>query len=400
VGYLDLTTEITPSAPSAANVVVFADSAEDDYLKTINSKGVIGAVGDHELCNYIRNSGLRFAQKQTPASATTYSNTTGRTQIADGWGVTNENASITYARVDTNTAPETNLRSRYYGTALKITATGKIIITQAIFGNDTCDLRGRTVRVQAKVKVPSGTPLINMALVQLNSSGTIDTPPATFISAFGANAVDPTLGTNLAYIAPKSGVTNDNCTTDGNHVELTSSTNWQRFGAVFDVPSNCKNLFVMFYGDSQFAAAAGFSLAEVSLTIGYEIQNWAPMTDAEELDRLVEYYKTFNLDTGPAQNVGLNTGEFKFQGTVVGAIAFAGVGFRFPKRLRAAPTTNTLYNPSAANAQIRDVTDSVDMTGSTVTANGECGVWLNGTGAAGNAAGEHLAVHLSCEAFM
>jgi hypothetical protein len=138
----------------------------------------------------------------------------------------------------------------------------------------------------------------------------------------------------------------------------------------------------------------------VSLTDGYEIQNWAPMDRASERARLVEYYKTFNDDQNPTTNVGLNTGEFKFEATVVAAIAFAGREFRFPTRLRAAGTVNTLYNPSAANAQIRNVTDAADCTGSTITANGEQGVWLNGTSTAGGVAGEHFAVHLSSEAFM
>lgn len=389
----------TPSVPASGKTLVYCDSA-DRYIKTLDEKGVIGQVGDHGLMNWVRNSGFRFAQKQAPATATTYSNTTGRTQTADGWGVTNENASVTFARIDTGSAAETGLQGRYYGQFLKITTTGKIVVTQCIRGNDTCMLRGRTVRVQAWAKLPSGTATVNIALVQLQNAGTIDAPPATFISAFGANATDPTLGTNLAYIAPKSGVTPDNATVDGNHVELAATTTWQRFGAVFDVPSNAKNLFVMIYGDSQFAAAGGMNIAQVSLTDGYEIQDWSPDTDRQELQRLDEFAKSFNLDTAPAQNVGLNTGEFKFQCTVIAAVGFAGVGVPFQQRLRAAPTTLTLYNPSAANAQIRNVTDSADCTGSTITANGEQGFWLSATGTAGGVAGEHYAVHWSAEAFL
>jgi hypothetical protein len=239
-----------------------------------------------------------------------------------------------------------------------------------------------------------------MALAQLTSAGTIDAPPATFISAFGANTVDPTLGTNISYIAPKSGVTPDNGTVDGNHIELAALSSWQRFGGVFDVPAGAKGLFVLLYGDSQFAAAQGFSVSQVSVTDGYEVQAFAPIDDQTELNRCDEYVKTFNVDTGPAQNVGLNTGEFKFQGTVVGALAMAGVEWEYPRRLRAAPTTLTLYNPSAANAQVRNVTDSADMTGSAIAANGERAAAITCTGAAGDAAGEHHAVHASAEAFL
>lgn len=399
MGSLLLDNQTVPATPAAGKVRVYTDSA-DRYAKTLDDRGVVGQLGDHDMTNWVRNSGFRFWQKQVPATVTTYSNTTGRTQFADGWGITNENASITAARVDTGSAAETGLQGRYYANLLKITATGKIVATQYIRGTDTCQLRGRTVRVQAWIKVPAGTPIINIALAQLANAGTLDAPPATFISAFGANGTDPTLGTNIAYIAPKAGVTPDNATVDGNHLELTASTVWQRVGGVFDVPSNAKGLFLMFYGDSQFAAAAGFSLAQVSLTDGYEVQDWAPIDDASELLRCDEYVKTFNIDTGPVTNAGLNTGELKFMGTVVGAVAMAGVDWQFPRRLRAAATTVTLYNPAVANAQVRNVTDSVDMTASTGTANGERAVRIDCTGAAGNAAGEHLAVHISAEAFL
>jgi len=388
-----------PSTPASAKSAMYVDSA-DRVPKVIDDKGVIARCGQPQSWNWIRNSGMRFFRKQVPSGLTTYSNTTGRTQHADGWGITNENTSVTVRRVDTGSAPETGLQGRYYAELLKTTLTGKMFLTQCVQGIDTCMIRGRTVRVQAWVKSSTGTPTINIALIQLSAAGTIDAPPATFISAANGAGTDPTIGANLSYIAPKSGVTPDNCTVDGNHVELVSSTSWQRFGAVFDVPSNAKNLFVMIYGDGTFLATAGFNVSQVSLTDGYEIQDWAPMNDYAELVRLNEYAKSFNVDTGPATNAGANTGEFKFQCTVGGAAAFAGQGINFNNPLRAAPTVVTLYNPNAANAQIRNITDGADCSASAATANGEQGLWINGTSSASAAAGEHLAVHWSAEAFL
>lgn len=391
------------SQPSvvAGTVRAFYDTTTKRF-RLVFEDGRIGDPGDADLSNYARNSGLWFAQRQIPATATNCGSTTlraaGGASGADGWGVWNENANTTFARVDAMAAPETGLQSRYYGSWLKATATGKFFVNQMLEGHETAPLRGRTVRVQGKIK-GTGNQTVRLGLVQLNSSGTVDTLPATFISAAGANGTDPTLGTNLAYIAPKAGVTGDNCTVNGNAADCSVTVNWQRFGAVFDVPSNCRNLVMAFWTNSQLAAASGFSLSELSLTDGYEIQDWAPLPYDQEFSRVRRnYYKTFNVDQQPAQSVGVNTGEFKFPAVVSGAAVTAGVGFRYPNPMRAAATTLTLYNPSAATAQVRNVTDAADHTASSIAADGEQGCWITHTGLAGTASGEHLAVHLSADA--
>jgi hypothetical protein len=300
---------------------------------------------------------------------------------------------------DTISSPETGLQGRHYGTLLKITNAGKIVLSQVLFADDTAALRGRTVRLQCWLKASTGTPTLNIALAQLTNAGTVDSLPATFISAFGANATDPTLGTNLAYIAPKTGVTPDNGTVDGNHVELAATTSWQRVGAVFDVPSNCKHLVVLIYGDSQFATSAGFSVSQVSLTDGMEVQDWAPLDRATERGRCTEVFKTLNDDVNPVTSAGLDTGEFKFPCPVGAAAAFT-IGFRLPEAMRAAPNPVTLLNPSAANLNVRNVTDGADCSSAGGASNGHQGITITATSNAGAAVGEHMAVHILAEAFL
>lgn len=398
---LILTQRTTPAAPGAGKVRIYLNSVTG-RVEFVHADSRVSSPGDADLGNVLRNSGFWFAQRQPPAVATNCGSTTlragGGASGCDGWGVWNENANTTYQRVDTSGATETGLQGRFYGSFAKVTTTGKFFVSQMVEGSDACAVRGRVVRVQAWAK-GTGAQTMRLGLVQLNSAGTIDTLPATFISAAGVNGTDPTLGTNLAYVAPLAGQAGDNCAANGNAFDCALTAAWQRFGGVFTVPTNCKNLLACFWTNAQLAAASGFSLAQASITDGYEIQNWTPFVSQQELSRCQRYYfKTFNVDTAPSQNVGLNTGEFKFMSTVVGALAMAGVGFRYPLSMRAAANTLTLYNPSAANAQVRDVTDAADQTASAVTANGEQGCWLTCTGAAGNAAGEHLAVHLSADA--
>jgi len=398
VSYVTLAKEAAPSAPAAGSLTVYPDAA--GRVRALDATGVDSVLSPSARVNYVRNSGKWFAQRQAPATATTYSSTTGRAIAADGFGITNENASATYQRTDTAGAVETGLQGRFYGNYLKITTLGKLMVTQVLEGSDAVALRGRTVRVQCWMKQLVGAaPVVRLGLIQLAAAGTIDAIPAAFISAFGANGVDPTLGTNLARINPKAGVTGDNCTLNGAAYDCTLSSAWQRFGGVFDVPSDCKNLVVAIWGNAQFAATNGFALAQVSLTDGYEIQDWSPALPTVELDRVQRFYsKSFGIDTAPAQNVGLNTGEHKWVKVVAGATAARSPVWRFPVRMRAAPTTTTLYSPGSASAQVRDETNTVDCTASAVVAGSDTGVAVTATGNAATVAEGLLGVHLSCDA--
>lgn len=348
--------------------------------------------------NYVRNSGMWFAQRQAPGTATTYSNTSGRAVSADGFAITNENASAQYQRTDTSAAPETGLLSRYYGNFTKITSTGKLVISQLLEGTDVENLRGRTVRLQVWMKqVVGAAPVVRLGIAQLAAAGTIDTLPATFVSAFNANGTDPTLGTNVAYIAPDAGSA-DNGTISGNALSCTLSGSWQRFGATFTLPSDFKNLVVMLWGNAQFAATNGFAFAQLSLTDGTQIVDWTPDDIVTEVNRCQRYYwKTFAIDTAPASAVGAGTGEYRWCKIVAGATAGRSPSVPFAVRMRATPTC-TSFNPAAAGAQVRDITAGASCTATNPNINtADSSTGLVTTGAAGTAAENILAVHLTAE---
>lgn len=396
-GLLTLAKGAAPSTPSSGNGSLFLDT--EGRAKVLDATGVLKTLSDSARFNWLRNSGFWFAQRQAPGTLTTYSTTTGRAFTADGWAVTNENASVQYIRTDTQAAPESGLQGRFYGTYSKITANGKIVVSQCLEGGDAIALRGRTVRFQIWAKASVST-VLRLGMVQLTSAGTIDTLPATYISAFGGSAVDPTLGTNLSYIAPKSGVTPDNGTINGNAVDVTATTAWQRFGAVFDVPSNCKNILASVWSNAQVGTGASFSLSQCSLSDGYELQDWVPAVYSQELRRVQRYYqKSFLVDTLPAQNVGLNTGEIRGVAGKAGAVANAGfIAIQYLQPMRATPTTNTLYNPAAANALARNVTGAADMGATAITGATANNFYAAVTGVAATAVGDLIAIHYTSDA--
>jgi hypothetical protein len=398
VSYLTFNNGSAPATPASGKSAVFCDST--GRLAKIDDKGAIAFVGDADLNNYLQNSGFWFAQRQTPGTNTAYSSTAGRAMSANRWGITNENASVNFQRVDTGGAPETGLQGKYYGNFTKITSAGKIVVTQVVEARDAQSLRGRTVRFQLWMKADSAR-TVRLGLVQLQSAAADDTIPATYISAFGGTGTDPTLGTNLAYIAPKAGVTPDNCTVNGNACDCSVTTAWQRFGAVFDVPSTCKNVIVSVWSNAQVTAASGIiSLAQASLTDGYEVQDWAPLDVAEELRNCQRFYcKTFPIDTAPAQNGGTTDSVRCILG-FAGATALAAVlHWRYPVVMRAAPTTVVTYNPGAANAQVRQTSGTAADLTATATQNvGATSLDVTATGAAGGLVGNQASVHISADA--
>lgn len=402
MGVLALTEQALPTSVSS-QVQVYYDSTAK-RLRMVYPDGRVADPGDADLTNYIRNSGMWFAQWQNPANASNVGSTTLRaghvagTGGCDGWGVWNENANTTYQRTDTSTTPETGLQGRFYGSFVKITSTGKFFVSQMIEAHDAQAIRGRTVRFTCWMK-GTASQTVRLGLVQLNTSGTVDTLPATFISAAGANGTDPTLGTNLAYIAPKSGQTGDNCTANGNAYDCSVTTSWQRFSGVFDAPSNCKNLLPCLWTNAQLTATNGFSIAQLSLTDGYEIQDFTPLPYQSELDRVLRYFsKSFNVDTNPATNAGAGTGEPRWMGVVGNATAVSGLTLPFPVPMRAAPNTITGYNPAASNALVRNVTGAADSSSNSLTANGEKNFLVAYTSSATSTAGQSYGLHWTAEA--
>lgn len=396
MSYLTLNEGAAPSTPASGKGSWYIDTNGEP--KFIDDNGVNISLAPKWKYNWVRNGGFWFAQRQVPGTLTTYSNLTGRAISADGWGITNENASVQYRRIDTATAAETGLAARFYGEFTKITSAGKVVVSQVMEGFDTANLRGSTVRLQVLMRSIGTSLTARLALAYLNT-GTPDTGmPATFISAFGANGVDPTLGANLTYITPKAGINADGGTVDGDGVDcaLTTGT-WVRYGAVFDVPASARNLVLLVFSDSQLATSSGIAISQVTVADGQAIQDWSPQSYAEELSRVQRFYsKSFAVDTAPAQNAGV-AGSVRGYVNIAGATAGQIMGARWPVLMRAAPTV-TFYNPSAANAFVRNTAGATDATATTAAATHEQSMDVTFTGIAAWAVGQALAVHYSADA--
>lgn len=377
-----------------------------DYIEVETAGGVSNKVpltnlpyafSNTQKPDKVINGGFDLAQRQDPLTLTTYSNLTGRSYGADRWAVTNENASVQYIRKDTGNTPETGLGARYYGKYVKITNAGKFCISQVIEARDMMDLRGQVVRLQVKMKYSVAASMrVCFGILQLNNSGTIDTIPATFISAFNVVGTNPTWGTNLAALNVAAGFEGTGTNSGMVYADITNA--WARYSGQWTIPSNSRNLVVVIFTDGQPNALDELNISEVSLKIGNEITAWTPRLLGSEIELAQRFYcKTFPIDTLPAQSGGLN-GSLKVPVVIAGAVATSIVGmWRYPMTMRGAPTI-TFYNPSAANAFVRNVTAATDATATSSADVGDDGLGFLCTGLAAWVVGQKCAVHIAADA--
>lgn len=383
--------------PAAGKSDLFHDSA-DGHLKRVRDTGSTDTVSEdgRRLRSVITNPEFAYAQRQVNTTATTYSSTSTRTWSADRWSHVNENASMQFQTVDTVAAPEAGLQARFYGRFVKTTSQGKLEIFQFIEAREAAPLKSRVVRVSIKAKNIVGSHTLRLGLLDVNAGATADATGSGIISAHGAAGVDPTFsGTNTQYLTPLT--CESTGTISGNGVSCVLSSSWQRFSATFLVPSTCQNLSLFVWTDDRPAANDVFALSEMMLTPGEEIIEYFPPDPVEDFDRCLRYYqKTFALNVAPAQSAGVGS-EFIFQAGKATAVTQYAPTYRFQRPMRIAPTATT-FNPSAGNAQVRDVTAGADTTATTVQQTTDRALTLNFTGAAGTAVGNQMAVNLTLDA--
>ena len=108
------------------------------------------------------------------------------------------------------------------------------------------------------------------------------------------------------------------------------------------------------------------------------------------------YWKSFAYATGPAQNVGINTGCLVQLAIAAGANLQL-MPLRWPVPMRVAPSVTT-YNPAAANAQMRDLSTTSDCSSTAASSLTTEGGIISAVGNAGSGVTSHMQVHATFDA--
>jgi len=357
--------------------IVFPPGADGEYLKFDSTQpgGVTTGVPTldvEDTTNYLVNPGWDFAQEQTPGTLTTIAD---GGYSADQWKCYRENADLQYRRVDGSGV--SGLTSNYYGEYKKITNAGKFLVMQPLEYLNTVRFRGKTISFQLQM-MSNAARTMKIAILELQSAGVADTIPAV-VSAWNADATDPTLGANIAVI--------------GTPVSCAVTTAMQTFQFSGTFPTTSKNLMVAVWSDADLAVNDTVGMAEAGLRYGASLRSWTPINRDEEIRKIIRFvWKTFPLDTAPAQNAG-QLGVYRFIAGRAGANPNY-TSFRIPT-MRAAPGI-TLYNPGAANAQVRDTSVGLDCSSSAnvATITSESCISFSCTGNASTFVGGALDVHI------
>jgi hypothetical protein len=362
MSYGTKTKSVAPSIPAANKVSDFVDTA-DRKTKTIDENGVISILnndGMHDR-NIITNGGMLVQQRVATASTAIagITTTTRGGVVAECWAVTTSVASnLNWAQIDTAGAQDTGLQSRYYGSIISSTAGKKVMLSQWILSSEMSHLRGKKVRVSLKHNQKVGTgQTYKLGLLQLAVAGTVDVSPAFLSGAWSTTTgVDPAWGTNLAAITPDASPTGEGGTITGAYLNVTTvATTWVKSSCVFTVPTNAKNLVMVFFSDATGGTTDNISISEVQLTEGADLVDFVQPPFYEDFGMCVRrFYKTFAYATVPVTNAGITTGPARWTAGVAGAVAGTWFPCAYTFRMWKVPAI-TLFNPGAANAQVRQI---------------------------------------------
>ncbi len=109
------------------------------------------------------------------------------------------------------------------------------------------------------------------------------------------------------------------------------------------------------------------------------------------------FFSTFPTGTTPAQNAG-TTGCYLFPATKAGANLNYSSTMPFPVKMRSTSPSVTLFNPSASNAQIRDLSASADCSASATQGLGSMSTGLSCTANSSTVVANLLGVHITANA--
>lgn len=404
MGIINLSKESEGSSPTTDTADIFLDTL-DNTISSKDYNGLVRKLGGNEerLKNILVNGGLMIQQKIAVASTAIagISTTTRVGVVADRWSVTTDVATnLNWQQVDTSAAPETSLNSRYYGSIISATAGKKVMLSQFIINNEMAHIRGRYVRLTCKVKqkVGSAGQTYKMGLIQLGSAGTVDTPPAFLSGAWSAVAgTDPSWSANTAAIAPQAWG-GKNGAVSGSYFNITTTAGWAESSCVFLVPTDAKGLYVVIFADAKGGTTDNISFAEIRLHQGTTLEDFVEEPFPVQLYKCQAYYtKSFPYATVPVQNGGLGNSIRGACGQTGAVAGEHGIFIHYPIQMRAAPTV-TLYNPSAANAFLRNVSGSTDATATSSTSASDKGTCITATGTAAWVKGDGIAIHYQANA--
>lgn len=333
--------------------------------------------------NRIINGDFRVAQRGTSFTSATTPANSDDTYLLDRWFVLSDGNDIVDVTQEASVVPTGGQTA----IALDVeTANKKFGIAQIIEAKNCKGLIGNTVTLSFKAKVSATTKLDNLKAAIVAWSGTADSVTSDIISAWGDEGTNPTLIANATF--------------ENTPANLSPTTSYQTFtiSAAVDTAS-AANVIVFIWSDVTDTTAGDFLyITDVQLEPGANATPFEHRPHGTEMALCQRYYeKSFPYATAPAQNSGVAGGTYSMPQTAGASTGNTLGTVVFQVAKRAAPAV-TFYNPSAANAQVRNSSVGADCSNTTAGSIGERSFHLTATTAGGSASGNTNGVHWAADA--
>jgi len=323
--------------------------------------------------NFLSNGGMRIWQRGTSlAGGTSNANdvyTADRWILLSGDSGGKSNDVVDVSR-DTSDRPD----GAYASYKMDVqTASKKFGICQILEARDSGPLLGKIVTLSfyAKVNSAAAGRLDNIKAVILSWSSTADTVTSDVVSGWGAEDTTPTWATNW--------------TAENTPANIGVTTSWARCSVSGTIDtSSATNVAVLIWSDGFTGTVSDtLHLANVKLEIGDVASDYSEVPLGEDLIRCSRYFrKSFAIDTTPAQNAG-TVNVLATQGFSATTNAMSMTVDLYPVMF-ASPTVTT-YNPSAANNQWRNASNSSDIPSATIgVGSSSFGLYIAGAATVGH----------------
>lgn len=374
----------TPSTPSTGRAKLYVANGATDtdqqpiYIPDSGYRHYL-EFGSGILRNPLVNSDMKISQR-----GSTFTTPNDDTFTLDRWNILLDgNGSWTITQsTDAPTGFKNSLK------AVNVTLNKQCGIVQLIENVSSLPFQGKTVSLSFYAKTTSAKLINNLRATVLSWTGTADSVTSDVVGTWAGNGTDPTWA--ASYTSELA----------GSNKALTTS--WQRFtinNIAIDT-SSINNLAVVIWVDDTTITAGdeffvtGVSMNEGSFALPYQARSFE--WELRECQRF--YEKSFSLSTTPASNTGSTSGQHIFPAITAGATTQRAPAIYYRVRKRTTTPTVTIYNPLAANSQVRDNTASADCSSTTTLAETEANFRVSCTGNASTAAGNALIFHWTAEA--
>jgi hypothetical protein len=258
-------------------------------------------------------------------------------------------------------------------------------IAQSIEGLNCRDLRGKRVSLSGRLRC-SSSQAIRYAILEWTGTSNVVTSDVVLdwtSSSFAANAF---------FLASSITVTATGSITPTADTWTTFTLTNKLMGSSFN------NVFIMLWTEGTAAQNVTLDFNRVQFEEGQAATPFETVSFDAELLRCQRYYEKSFTGT-PAQNAGVNSREVRTSNlqTATNVMFFPSILFQVSKRIN--PTV-TLFNPQAANAEIRNETTGTDCTSSGAFNPGPRGFVPFGTMPASSAVGDICSFHYTADSEM